>query len=110
MTRVIEPAPQTGAARTGADAMTGSGSQSPPDAPAAPERAASEALAELVATLDRACDELFATVPFLGDQATGASVNACVDELVGALRDLRADADDLRRVMTISEQPVSESS
>ncbi|MCA1781411.1 MAG: hypothetical protein ABR500_09850 [Dermatophilaceae bacterium] len=65
---------------------------------------ASESLAEVVMILDRACDELFAVVPFLGDQATGARVNATVDEVVDALRGLRAEADDLRRVIAIAER------
>ena len=63
-----------------------------------------EALADLVAALERAGAELFAAVPFLGDQATAASVNAFVDEVVAAMHALRADADDLRRVVAICEQ------
>lgn len=63
-----------------------------------------DGLADLVVVLDRACDELFAAVPFLGDQETGAAVNAGVDELVSAIRLLRDDAEDLRRVVQVSER------
>ena len=100
MTRVTEPVLPTGAARTRLAGPRGE----PSTADTVAEQSTADLVAALVATLDRACDELFATVPFLGDQATGARVNAAVDEVVAALRDLRADADDLRRVMTIAER------
>lgn len=61
-----------------------------------------EALAALVSRLDLACEELFAVTPYAGDQSTGSVLDGCVDELVGALRRLRADADDLRRVMEVA--------
>ena len=60
------------------------------------------ALTALVGRLDRACEELFAVTPYAGDQSTGSAVDGCVDEFVGALRTLRADADDLRRVMDVA--------
>jgi hypothetical protein len=59
-------------------------------------------LAGLVAALDRVEGELFAAVAFPGDQDTGAMVNGYVDDVVGALRGLRADADDLRRLIAIA--------
>lgn len=101
MTRVIEPAPRTGDTSTGVSAVGGAGA----DALAA-ERSTdtASALSALVVALDRACEELFAAVPFPGDQATGASVNAFVDDVVAALLGVRAEADDLRRVIAIAEQ------
>jgi hypothetical protein len=108
VTRVTEPAPRTGAARTdrGAvgsprvDTARGGGAESRPKDTAD----TASALSELVGTLDRACEELFAAVPFPGDQATGACVNAYVDDVVAALRGLRAEADDLRRVVAVADQ------
>lgn len=61
-----------------------------------------QALAELVSRLDLACEELFAVTPYAGDQSTGSALDGCVDEIVAVLRTLRADADDLRRVMEVS--------
>lgn len=105
MTRVIEPAPGSGAARAGSvrGALTGLGPGGAAQE-SAPETSVAQALADLVATLERAAEELFASVPFLGDQATGASVNAYVDAVVAAMHELRAEADDLRRVVAICEQ------
>ena len=63
---------------------------------------APDALTALVGRLDLACEELFAVTPYAGDQSTGSALDGCVDEIVGALRTLRADADDLRRVMQVA--------
>lgn len=90
MTRVTDPAP--------ASAVTSSTDDATARTPAAGDR---DALGDLVATLERACEDLFAAVPFLGDQETGARVNAYVDETVAALGELRAEADDLRRVLAL---------
>jgi hypothetical protein len=61
-----------------------------------------QVLAALVTRLDLACEELFAVTPYAGDSSTGNTVDGCVDEIVGALRGLRADADDLLRVIEVS--------
>ena len=61
-----------------------------------------DALTALVGRLDLACEELFAVTPYAGDQSTGSALDGCVDEIVGALRTLRADADDLRRVIEVA--------
>jgi hypothetical protein len=61
-----------------------------------------QVLAALVTRLDLACEELFAVTPYAGDQSTGNAIDGCVDEIVGALRGLRADADDLLRVIEVS--------
>lgn len=60
------------------------------------------ALTALVGRLDLACEELFAVTPYAGDQSTGSALDGCVDEIVGALRTLRADTDDLRRVIEVA--------
>ena len=110
VTRVIEPARGEPArasravhAGSGAEALDGSGAGAAASV-GAPESSAVEALADLVTTLERSGDEMLAAVPFLGDQATTASVNAYVDAVVAAIHALRADADDLRRVLAICEQ------
>ncbi|KAB7741841.1 hypothetical protein GA707_16630 [Nostocoides sp. F2B08] len=61
-----------------------------------------DVLTVLVGRLDLACEELFAVTPYAGDQSTGSTLDGCVDEIVGALRTLRSDADDLRRVMEVA--------
>jgi hypothetical protein len=61
-----------------------------------------DVLTALVGRLDLACEELFAVTPYAGDQSTGSALDGCVDEIVGALRTLRADADDLRRVIEVA--------
>jgi hypothetical protein len=91
VTRVTERASWTRDTRAGAD-----GAPQPGRAPA------EDHLAGLVAALDRLEGELLAAVAFPGDQDTGAVVNGYVDEVVGALRGLRADADDLRRLIGIA--------
>lgn len=63
-----------------------------------------DALQLLAATIDTACEELFAAAPFAGDQATGCSLDAFVDQVVAALRSLQGEADDLRRAMSIAQQ------
>ena len=68
----------------------------------APEADPVAALGRLVATVDSVCEDLFATVPFPGDQSTGAALNRYVDEAVSALRVVRDDADDLLRAMTVA--------
>lgn len=61
-------------------------------------------LRSLMATIDTACEDLFAAAPYAGDQATGCSIDAFVDEVVAALRSLQSEADDLHRVMSIAQQ------
>lgn len=63
-----------------------------------------DALRSLAATIDTACEDLFAAAPFAGDQATGCSIDAVVDQVVAALRSLQGEADDLRRAMSIMQQ------
>jgi hypothetical protein len=90
----MEPAPATPAARPAPEGVEGHDGD---------ERdGTQEALAALVARLDLACEELFAVTPYAGDQSTGSALDGCVDEIVAALRTLRADADDLRRVMAVA--------
>lgn len=90
----MESAPRTRAARPAAQAADHGRGEEGDHIP--------QALAELVSRLDLACEELFAVTPYAGDQSTGSVLDGCVDEIVGALRTLRADADDLRRVMEVS--------
>lgn len=61
------------------------------------------ALRALEGALGAACDDLFAVAPFPGDQATGHDVNRHVDELVDALRSVRAEVDDLARAMVVAQ-------
>lgn len=62
------------------------------------------ALRDLAATLESVCEDLFASVPFIGDQDTGYALNHYVDETVAALRAVHAEADDLLRAMAVAEQ------
>lgn len=63
-----------------------------------------EALADLASALAIACDDLFAAVPFPGDQSTGHDLNRYIDNLVDALRMVAAEADDLQRAMVVTRQ------
>lgn len=76
----------------------------PPPAAAEPARPTDPitALRALRDVLGTVCEDLFAAAPFPGDQATGHDVNRQVDELVGALRSVRAEVDDLARAMVVA--------
>lgn len=101
VTRVTQPASRTADARLNA---TSAEREVEPAARVHGEPSLVDAMHELVAVLDHAAEELLAAVPYLGDQHTGAVVNAYVDEMAAALHELRSDADDLRRVLAIAEQ------
>lgn len=101
MTRVTQPAPRT------ADALLSAASL--PRTSSAPagvdgEPSLTAAVDALVDLLDRAADELLAAVPFMGDQHSGAVVNGYVDDIAAAVQEIRADADDLRRVLAIAQR------
>ena len=104
VTAMREPAPAGHAAGGDIGAEPGGPAVDPVLLPEHDTMRLPDGLADLALVLDRCCEELFAAVPFLGDQATGAAVNSAVDELVSALRVLRDDADDLRRVVEVSER------
>lgn len=63
-----------------------------------------DALHSLAASLETSCEDLFAAAPFAGDQETGCSIDALVDQVVACLRSLQSEADDLRRVMAIAQE------
>lgn len=96
MTDVIESSHRTGVRPVPAPGWAESGSW--------PAHTPEQGLRTLATTLDRLCEDLFATVPFPGDQSTGHEINRYVDEVVGSLRELRAEADDLHRAMTVARQ------
>lgn len=55
-------------------------------------------------TLERTSEDLLAIVPFTGDQRTSHAINTYVDDLVGSVRSLQAQVDDLHRVMLVAQQ------
>lgn len=59
-------------------------------------------LRDLEMALEQAGEELFAVVPFAGDDLTGAVINGYVDRTVADLRNLQSRVAQLRQVLHLA--------